>query len=193
MKPHTLFVSTLGNDGPTAKQSTKTLVSPPSTPKPHPVPATRTKKNDPAPELHLRSRQQRSRSQSASGSGRKSTNNTKVSFAETLKGTSRKGRNANNTIRLPPLLLLPDNPKIAQRKRENANLRDLLTELTQEVKALKQTQTPTPTPTAQDTPAHSKEASLAPKRRALQDGSTGQVNPEVKDMLIALQTTMSTF
>ncbi|KAL3195306.1 hypothetical protein MRX96_015782 [Rhipicephalus microplus] len=36
MKPHTLFVSTLGNDGPTAKQSTKTLVSPPSTPKPHP-------------------------------------------------------------------------------------------------------------------------------------------------------------
>ncbi|KAH7973098.1 hypothetical protein HPB52_021595 [Rhipicephalus sanguineus] len=141
-----------------------------------------------------RSRKQRSRSRSASTSGSKSTYNTKVSFAEKLKGTSPKGRNTNNTQAAPPPPL-PDNPEIAQLKRENAILRDLLTKLTQEVRALKETQTLTPTPTAQNAPAPSQEAPLppAPKRRALQDGATGQVRSEVKDMLISLQTTMSTF
>ncbi|KAL3201026.1 hypothetical protein MRX96_012862 [Rhipicephalus microplus] len=87
------------------------------------------------------------------------------------------------------------NPEMSQLKRENANLCDLLTKLMQEVKTLKQTQTPTPTSTAQDIPTHSQKASLTPatERRVLQDGATGQVRSEVKDMLIALQTTMSTF
>ncbi|KAH7982262.1 hypothetical protein HPB52_003551 [Rhipicephalus sanguineus] len=99
------------------------------------------------------------------------------------------------SIRQQIYLQYQDNPEIAQLKRENAIIRDLLTKLTQEVKALKETQTLTPTPTAQNAPAPSQEAPLppAPKRRDLQDGATGQVRSEVKDMLISLQTTMSTF
>ncbi|KAH7970567.1 hypothetical protein HPB49_010595 [Dermacentor silvarum] len=64
-----------------------------------------------------------------------------------------------------------------------------------EVRDFKQSQTPAATPIAQNAPAPSQEAPTtpAPKKRALQDGATGQVRAEVKDMLISLQTTMSTF
>ncbi|KAH7965462.1 hypothetical protein HPB49_008231 [Dermacentor silvarum] len=88
-----------------------------------------------------------------------------------------------------------DNPEIAHLKRENAILRDLLTKLTQQARDLKQSQTPAPTPIAQNTPAPSQEAPTtpAPKKRALQDGATGQVRSEDKDMLISLQTNVSTF
>ncbi|KAH7965210.1 hypothetical protein HPB49_004703 [Dermacentor silvarum] len=88
-----------------------------------------------------------------------------------------------------------DNPEIAHLKLENAILRDLLTKLTQEVRDLKQTQTPAPTPIAQNAPAPSQEAPTTPtpKKRALQDGATGLVRSEVKDMLPSLQTTVSTF
>lgn len=141
-----------------------------------------------------RSRQQRSRSRSASASRIASTNKNKVSFAEALKGTSREGRKITNT-HAPSPPPSPDNPEIAHLKRENAILRDLLAKLTQEVRDLKQSQTPAPTPIAQNAPAPSQEAPTtpAPKKRALQDGATGQVRSEVKDMLTSLQTTVSTF
>ncbi|KAL3218665.1 hypothetical protein MRX96_031474 [Rhipicephalus microplus] len=63
------------------KLSTKTPVSPPSTPKQDPVPSTKTKKDYPCSRTPSRSRPQRSRSRSASGTGRKSTNNTQPSCA----------------------------------------------------------------------------------------------------------------
>lgn len=84
-----------------------------------------------------------------------------MSFADALMGTSREGRKiANTQVTYPPLS--PENPEIAQLKRENAILRDLLTKLSQEVRDLKQSQTPAPTPIAQNVPAPSQEAPRLP-------------------------------
>lgn len=73
-------------------------------------------------------------------------------------------------------------------------MRDLINKLSQEVRDLKQSKTPAPTPPTEASPSSSHDAPLtpAPKKRALQEGTAGQVRSEVKDMLVSLQSTMET-
>ncbi|KAH7956148.1 hypothetical protein HPB52_006506 [Rhipicephalus sanguineus] len=87
-----------------------------------------------------------------------------------------------------------DDAAIDQLKKENAGMRELIQKLTQEVEKLKQLKTQPIPQVSESLSVTSPEAALspAPQKRALQEGATGQVRSEVKDLLVSLQSTVET-
>ncbi|KAH7953573.1 hypothetical protein HPB49_010158 [Dermacentor silvarum] len=96
----------------------------------------------------------------------------KVSFAEALTGASREGHNTAS----PPPTKTNYNTEIANLKKENAIVCDRIHKPSQEFRDLEQPKTPAPTPPAEASASSSHDAPLtpAPKKRALQEGGTGQ-------------------